>query len=91
MYSPHTALDSVWGGVNDWLAEGVLRGKRDDASISVLGKEKLDLGGGTEGGEGRLVSLKQPIEMRELEKRMLNHLQLSQSLSLFGLSSQCGI
>ena len=24
VYSPHTALDAVWGGVNDWLAEGIL-------------------------------------------------------------------
>lgn len=27
IYSPHTAADSVYGGVNDWLAEGLGKGK----------------------------------------------------------------
>ena len=27
IYSPHTAADSVYGGVNDWLAEGLVDGE----------------------------------------------------------------
>ena len=34
VYSPHTALDAVVGGVNDWLAAGVLGLPFNDATLS---------------------------------------------------------
>jgi dinuclear metal center YbgI/SA1388 family protein len=34
VYSPHTALDAAPGGVNDWLADGLGKGKR--AAISAV-------------------------------------------------------
>src|SRR5271170_642011 len=88
VYTPHTALDSVWGGINDWLAEGVLsRGEgeaRVGADIRTLAGEKsdLDVGQGLSGGEGRLVTLEEPIQMGELESRILGYLHLSQRPSL---------
>ena len=77
MYSPHTACDSVWGGVNDWLVEAVAGGQ--DVIIDILGKRKFDEDGVEEGGEGRVVTFHSPIAMRELEARVKQNLQLSQS------------
>ena len=79
VYSPHTALDSVWGGVNDWLADGVLGGDKEAGTVRSL------VGGTTradrvdEGGEGRLVTLNSSIAMELLERRIKAHLDLSQS------------
>jgi hypothetical protein len=78
--SPHTALDSVWGGINDWLAEGLMRGKEDGEIRSLIGDKLSATSGESEGGEGRLVTLKEPIGIDVLEKRIKSHLKLSQSL-----------
>lgn len=75
IYSPHTALDSVWGGVNDWLAEGVLDGK-DSGTVSSLVGDKMSSTGVNEGGEGRLVTLHSSISMSILESRIKKHLNL---------------
>ena len=85
VYSPHTALDSVWGGINDWLAEGLMKTK-GDGEIRALVAEKLNASSGeSEGGEGRIVTLKEPIAMDVLEKRIKSHLKLSQSKYAFSL------
>ncbi|KAF8079324.1 NGG1p interacting factor 3 [Lyophyllum atratum] len=76
IYSPHTALDSVWGGVNDWLAEGVLEGKENGTVSSLVG-DKVSAAGVNEGGEGRLVTLHSSISMNVLESRIKKHLKLS--------------
>ena len=79
VYSPHTALDSVWGGINDWLAEGLIT--KDDGEIRALVAEKLNASSGeSEGGEGRIVTFKEPIAMDVLEKRIKSYLKLSQSM-----------
>ena len=36
VYSPHTALDTVGGGVNDWLATGVGEGRVEPMSFSEV-------------------------------------------------------
>ena len=36
IYSPHTAYDSVWGGVNDWLLDGVGEGVVTPLRVSQL-------------------------------------------------------
>ena len=79
----------MWGGINDWLAEGVFKSRgegeaRVGAEIRTLAGEKsdLDVGQGLSGGEGRLVTLEEPIQMGELESRILGYLNLSQSPSL---------
>ena len=80
VYSPHTALDSVWGGINDWLAEGLMKTK-GDGEIRALVAEKLNASSGeSEGGEGRIVTFKEPIAMDVLEKRIKSHLKLSHSM-----------
>ncbi|MBN2686517.1 MAG: Nif3-like dinuclear metal center hexameric protein [Pontiellaceae bacterium] len=68
VYSPHTALDAVLGGVNDWLAEGVGAGK-----VSVLQPIA-----GSDAGQGRLVQLDEPVTLETLAQRIKNHLGLEQ-------------
>jgi len=51
VYSPHTALDSVWGGINDWLASGLFA----DASTTTDTKNAgggVGVGGVVGGAEG---------------------------------------
>ena len=73
IYTPHTSLDATAGGINDWLAEG-LGGK-----ASALVAEKLNPSSGeSEGAEGRLVTLPEPIAMNVLEQRVKTYLKLSQ-------------
>ena len=80
VYSPHSALDSVWGGINDWLAEGLMKTK-GDGEIRALVAEKLNpTSGESEGGEGRIMIFKEPIAIEVLEKRIKSHLKLSQSM-----------
>ena len=78
VYSPHTACDAVWGGVNDWLAEAVREG-HEHGNVEILGNKKLDLAGIEEGGQGRVVKLKQPVHMSDLEARIKKHLKVSHS------------
>ncbi|KAF4611559.1 hypothetical protein D9613_004398 [Agrocybe pediades] len=78
VYSPHTALDSVWGGINDWLAEGLMKGKDDGQIRALVGEKLCPTTGKSEGAEGRLVTLQQPIAIDVLEKRIKSHLKLSQ-------------
>ncbi|VGO18908.1 Nif3-like dinuclear metal center hexameric protein [Pontiella sulfatireligans] len=66
VYSPHTALDAVIGGVNDWLADGVGEGE-----VSVL--QPL---GNSDAGQGRLVELKKPVKLKTLTQRIKKHLGL---------------
>ncbi len=49
LLSPHTALDAVKGGVNDWLAEGIAGGA--DALARSAGFEPLRPAGALPGGE----------------------------------------
>ena len=66
VYSPHTALDAVIGGVNDWLADGV-----GDGEVSVLHPIE-----GSDAGQGRLVELKRPVKLNTLTQRIKKHLGL---------------
>jgi dinuclear metal center YbgI/SA1388 family protein len=66
VYSPHTALDAVIGGVNDWLADGV-----GDGEVSVLHPIS-----DSDAGQGRLVELKRPVKLKTLSQRIKKHLGL---------------
>ena len=66
VYSPHTALDAIIGGVNDWLADGVGEGE-----ISVL--HPID---NSDAGQGRLVELKRPVKLKTLTQRIKTYLGL---------------
>ena len=68
IYSPHTALDSVYGGINDWLADGLGEGK-----VELLHGETVpSLGGG-----GRLVCLDEKVSFKVLQERVKKYLGLT--------------
>ena len=67
VYSPHTALDAVVGGVNDWLANSVGAGE-----VTVL--QPLE---NSEAGQGRLVTLESPTTLTALTQQIKKHLALS--------------
>ncbi|KAJ3123956.1 hypothetical protein HK098_001545 [Nowakowskiella sp. JEL0407] len=71
VYSPHTSLDSVIGGINDWLASGL--GPAETKPINL----KPDPPIGHEGaGIGRLVNLTEPVKFGTLIDCVKSHLQL---------------
>ena len=72
VYSPHTALDAVAGGVNDWLADGLGAGER--APIA-RGPQHLDAA--LEVGQGREVVLARPVALATLVRRVRQHLGLA--------------
>lgn len=91
VYSPHTALDCVLGGVNDWLAAAVcdtplaLPPQLADAVKPVTPhKDPVRFPGA---GDGRIVTLPEAVPLGVLVARIkanlkLTHLQLSLSDSL---------
>ncbi|KAG8219192.1 GTP cyclohydrolase 1 type 2/Nif3 [Butyriboletus roseoflavus] len=76
VYSPHTALDYVHGGINDWLARCV----GNPEHVSMLGSVNVSLLGepkGDEGGHGRLLTLQDPVSIEDLVGRIKKHLRLA--------------
>ena len=73
VYSPHTALDAVTGGVNDWLAEGLGEGESEPIiPFSEPGAEE-DV---SASGQGRLLRLRKPVTLSTLVRRVKSHLGL---------------
>jgi len=69
IYSPHTALDSVHDGINDWLASGLGSGR-----VELIGDEHPS----GRGGPGRLLRLEEKATMSSLLVRVKQHLGLTQ-------------
>lgn len=67
VYSPHTALDAVAGGVNDWLTQGVGPGE-----ISFLRPIRE-----RNAGQGRLVVLDSATALEALIARIKQHLGIA--------------
>lgn len=79
IYSPHTALDSVKGGVNDWLASLLSEDRQGKGirDVEILGEEK---DGGA--GIGRKVVFSDAVALDEVVRRVkaglgLKHVQLA--------------
>ncbi|KAI0271460.1 NGG1p interacting factor 3 [Gloeopeniophorella convolvens] len=68
VYAPHTSLDSVYGGINDWLASGLGRGR-----VELIGDEHPS----AKGGPGRLLRLDEKTTMANLQERVKKHLGLA--------------
>ncbi|KIY48318.1 NGG1p interacting factor 3 [Fistulina hepatica ATCC 64428] len=77
VYSPHTSVDAVWSGVNDWLADGILGRptipEQAVASETVRAIQTSE----TEGTVGRIVTLPTPVDFGEIVRRVKSHLKLS--------------
>ncbi|CDO73173.1 hypothetical protein BN946_scf185007.g228 [Trametes cinnabarina] len=76
VYTPHTALDSVTDGLNDWLCTRVAGPLRDiNWTARYIGQAfPEDLG-----GVGRIVTLKQPMELKMLQFNIRTELELKHS------------
>ncbi|KAF8202706.1 NGG1 interacting factor 3-like protein [Mycena galopus ATCC 62051] len=72
IYTPHSALDGTWGGVNDWLA-GCIGANPELIRCLEVKQETALLG-----GDGRRVTFDPPISMEVLEGRIKKGLRLSQ-------------
>lgn len=76
VFSPHTALDSVKGGINDWLSDVVRTSA--PGSVEYVGIPKEE----NLGGEGRLVRFQQPVELDSLVNAIKKGLALSTGVYL---------
>ncbi|TBU50064.1 NIF3-like protein-like protein [Dichomitus squalens] len=74
VYTPHTALDSVTDGINDWLCTRVADSLRDiNWSARFIGPAFPD----GLGGVGRVVTLKQPMALADLCSKVRTELELT--------------
>lgn len=71
VYSPHTAVDSAKGGVNDFLSEGIANGRKN--TTSVIEPDAQEEGCGM----GRLVELDEPAQLSDLVENAKKSLGLS--------------
>ena len=69
VYSPHTALDAVVGGVNDWLAEAIGPGTCKPVVPSPTESAAT--------GWGRQVELAEPVRLTTAVERIKRHLGLA--------------
>ncbi|KAI1793992.1 NIF3-like protein-like protein [Ganoderma leucocontextum] len=73
VYTPHTALDSVTDGINDWLCTKLADPLRDiNWTARFIGQEFPD----GLGGQGRVVTLKQPMALGDLSSKIRTELEL---------------
>lgn len=69
VYSPHTALDAVSDGVNDWLADAVGPSQRSAIEPAAVKRAKV-----SGEGQGRLLQLRRPAQLTVLLRRIKKHL-----------------
>lgn len=75
VYSPHTAMDCMVGGVNDWLAQGL--GKATVRSLMPrLDTQQEDAVTDPRLGQGRVLELDKPATAAVLLRRIKKHLGL---------------
>ncbi|KAI5793765.1 GTP cyclohydrolase 1 type 2/Nif3 [Peziza echinospora] len=76
VYSPHTAVDATPGGVNDWLADGISGGREHEVSRDVL-QPVTGVPGFEGAGMGRLVVLKEGVDLRVIVERVKRYLGMT--------------
>jgi dinuclear metal center YbgI/SA1388 family protein len=79
VYSPHTALDAVSNGVNDWLADGFGSAQRSAIEPAVTAGRANERRGKSKvarsvEGQGRLLQLNRPARLDVLLRRIKKHL-----------------
>ncbi|RCK56095.1 NGG1-interacting factor 3 [Candida viswanathii] len=77
VYSPHTAVDSAKGGVNDFLVDGITKGYKVESSEPIEQDSNEP-----ECGMGRLVKLEKPAGLQDLVANVklllsLKHVQVA--------------
>lgn len=71
VYCPHTAVDSAKGGVNDFLADGIINGMKEKTRETIEPSETDD-----DCGMGRVITLSNPVSLDELVKNVKTSLSL---------------
>lgn len=66
LYSPHTAWDSVAGGVNDWLASFLVGAASRPITPNLVDPDRV--------GAGRILTLSAPVSLQELVDRFKEHI-----------------
>ncbi|GMM36499.1 hypothetical protein DASC09_038240 [Saccharomycopsis crataegensis] len=75
VYCPHTSVDAVKGGVNDWLVESIVNG---DKSL-IKSSKPIDPSDGAdmeENGMGRYVELNQPLKIFDIVSSIKSSLNI---------------
>lgn len=77
VYSPHTSVDAVKGGVNDWLASGITKG---EISSSVI----IPDANVQDAGMGRVLTLSVPTDLKTVAENIkkslgIPHIQISRA------------
>lgn len=72
VFCPHTSLDSIKGGINDWLALAFSNYLRSDTNRVQPLEQKI--GEETGVGVGRMVTLTKPTPLATLIPDIKNHL-----------------
>ncbi|CCW67663.1 unnamed protein product [Phytomonas sp. Hart1] len=74
IYSPHTALDAVQGGINDWLLSSSVGEVANRAPIVA---KAADGSGSAETGYGRVSTLAAPILLHKIVENVKKKLEIS--------------
>ncbi len=92
VYSPHTALDAVPEGVNDWLADAFDTATRRPVVAAVLADTVSPrwTTGASAPGQGRVVQLTHPIDLEMATTRVKSHLGLDWVRASRGLGATSG-
>lgn len=69
VYSPHTALDSVRGGINDWLASVIGPGETE----FLEAKDEY-------AGAGRKLTLNEPATIDQIKERIRKAFQITEGI-----------
>ncbi|PCH34142.1 NGG1p interacting factor 3 [Wolfiporia cocos MD-104 SS10] len=73
VYSPHTALDSVNGGINDWICAGLTDHPISAADlVSCIDPASSEDGNGL----GRIIRFAEPVSVQTLQQRIKRHFKL---------------
>lgn len=80
VYCPHTAVDAAKGGVNDWLAHGLVDKNRSlihsSETIEPVKNELVNEEAKSEVGYGRLVKLNEPLSLEQIVKNVKKSLRI---------------
>src|SRR5690606_20194042 len=91
VYSPHTALDSVPGGVNDWLADAFETSSRRPVTPFASNDTQTASASASPAGQGRIVELASPIDLPTAVSRVKAHLGLDVVRRSVGVEKTPGV
>lgn len=92
VYSPHTALDSVPGGVNDWLADAFEAATRRPITLFPGAAAPQSPGPNTSlAGQGRILELVAPIDLDSAVAAVKRHLGLAMVRRSAGVERTPGV